>query len=404
MRRYVDGALARPRVEDRADRLRELLARLLREVLAGRLLEELARTPPCSARSCVDVELGVELDAGALLGGRDLGLEALAGDAAHDVAEHLHEAPVGVPREALVAGARGEALDRVVVEPEVEDRVEHAGHRLARARAHGDEQRVVGVAELLAGGRLEARERLVDLRRRVPSGSSRPALHVGDARLGRDREARRDAVGAEDPRHLGDVRALAAEQVAHLARALGEVVDPLHLDRARLPRRAILSAERPVAVERARDARASRRSRGRPGAARARSALGASASGEPSAPVRNVVRLLAEREARRLAGAADDAAGGARERGEVVGLAARRAGGELRREAGGEQELEAKRELVGVRARMRRPRVEQRELVAEEREHAGMRLGRLEQARHRVARAGRADRAPRRARAGADGR
>ena len=51
-------------------------------------------------------------------------------------------------------------------------------------------------------------------------------LHVGDARLSRDREAGGHPVGAENPRHLGDVRALAAEQVAHLLGAVGEVVDP----------------------------------------------------------------------------------------------------------------------------------------------------------------------------------
>ena len=81
----------------------------------------------------------------------------------HDVAEHLHEAPVGVPGEALVAGRAREALDRLVVEAEVEDRVEHPRHRLARAGAHGDQQRVVGVAEPLAGLLLEPRERLGDL-------------------------------------------------------------------------------------------------------------------------------------------------------------------------------------------------------------------------------------------------
>ena len=158
----LDGALARPRVEDRADRLRELVARRLREVLAG-LLGEQRGERGLQLAQLVDAELGVELDAGALLGGGDLGFEALAGDAAHDVAEHLHEASVAVPGEALVARARGEALHRAVVEAEVQDRVEHPRHRLPRARAHGDEQRVVRIAELLAGGGLEAGERVVDL-------------------------------------------------------------------------------------------------------------------------------------------------------------------------------------------------------------------------------------------------
>ena len=143
-----------------------------------------------------------------------------------DVAEHLHEAAVGVPGEALVLRGPREALDGGVVEAQVEHRVEHPGHRLARAGADGDEQRVLVVAERLAGALLQALERLVDLLGH-PVGLGLAVAHVGDARLGGDREARRDTVLAEHARHLGDVGALAAEQLAHVPRALGEVVDPL---------------------------------------------------------------------------------------------------------------------------------------------------------------------------------
>ena len=68
-----------------------------------------------------------------------------------------------------------------------------------------------------------------------------------------------------------------------------------------------------------------------------------------------VVGLLVERERARLAGRADDAAGGAGEAGEVLALAAGGAGGELGREAGGEQQLEAEGERVGA-AGLRRAR------------------------------------------------
>ena len=66
------------------------------------------------------------------------------------------------------------------------------------------------VAEALAGALLERGEVLQDLGR-SPSGSCRRAA-VGAARLGRDREAVRD--GDAEPRHLGEVVALAAEQLA----------------------------------------------------------------------------------------------------------------------------------------------------------------------------------------------
>src|SRR4051812_29226647 len=53
-----------------------------------------------------------------------------------------------------------------------------------------------------------------------------------------------------------------------------------------------------------------------------------------------VDRPLVERERARLAGAADDAAGGSGEADEMLLLAARRARGQVRREASREQQLE----------------------------------------------------------------
>ena len=269
----LDRAIAQPRVEDRVDRLRQLLARLRRELV------ELAEAGGQLAQG-VRVELGVLLDAALALGLLDGLLEALAGDAAHDVAEHLDEAPVGVPGEALVVRRPGQALDGLVVEAEVQHGVEHPGHRLARAAAHGDEQRVVRITELRAGVLLEARERRVDLLGQVV-GRRPVAAHVLDARLGGDREARGYSLGPQDARHLGDVGALAAEQVAHVPRALGEVVDPLHGDGKLVDsaanrtgsgrrRSARLTTEPTHEAGWPRGARRSRRSPARPGAARAR--------------------------------------------------------------------------------------------------------------------------------------
>ncbi len=176
----------------------------------------------------VGVEVRVELHAGLALAVGDGALELLPGNAAADGGEHLHEAPVRVPREALVAGACGQTLDRSPAQAEVQHRVHHPRHRLARARSHRHEQRVLRVPEALAGQLLEASERVGDLLveavRLLPS-----RLHVRDARLGRDREARGDALRPEHTGHLRDPGSLPAEQLAHVARALGEVVDELGL-------------------------------------------------------------------------------------------------------------------------------------------------------------------------------
>ena len=272
-------------------------------------------------------------------------LELLAGDAARDVAEHLHEAPVGVPGEALVVGGAGQPLDRRVVETEVEHGVEHPGHRLARPAPDRDQQRVLVVAELLAGVLLQPLERLLDLLGH-PLGLLLARLHVGHARLGGDGEARGDLVGAEDAGHLRDVGALATEQLAHVLRALGEVVHPLLV--AHLPR-SYPGPGGPCTVRRSgqgtndehaapADGRGAYRQRAAPtGRSRtcawysrvsriARSACasarggasGASARGRPRARHEEVVGLLVEGERVRLAGRAHDSPGGAGEADEVL--------------------------------------------------------------------------------------
>ena len=173
----------------------------------------------------VGVELGVERDAArrasspasAISNGSSsvlrLGLEA-----EHDVAVHLHEAAVGVVGEARVAGLADQALDGLVVEAEVQDRVHHARHRRAGARADRDQERMLGIAESLADRLLDARQRVGDLR--LQRGGIRAARGVVvGADLGRDREAGRHR--QPEPRHLGEVRALAAEQLLHVGAPVG---------------------------------------------------------------------------------------------------------------------------------------------------------------------------------------
>ena len=154
-------------------------------------------------------------------------LEHAVVDAEHDVGVHLDEAAVAVVGEALVARALGEALHRLVVEAEIEDRVHHAGHGGARPRAHRDEQRIALVAEFRARRLADLGQRRLDLRlelrRNLP-----PARIVGVADLGRDREARRH--GQPEARHLGEIGALAPEQRLHVGAAFrharAEKIDP----------------------------------------------------------------------------------------------------------------------------------------------------------------------------------
>src|SRR4029079_502577 len=88
-----------PGVEDGVDRAAQLLARVLREAAAGVALVDL----PGALDGVVDAE-------------------ALVRDVVDRLAEHLDQAAVAVARERLVAGRACETLDRLVVEPDVEDR------------------------------------------------------------------------------------------------------------------------------------------------------------------------------------------------------------------------------------------------------------------------------------------
>ncbi len=219
----VVGALAEPRCEDGLDREVELLVRVGREVAAGVGADD--RLVLVDERLEVgDVEIGVlgTMPVG-LLAGLERLVEAARGHIHHDPAEHRDEPAVGVPAESLVAGQGDQALQGLLVEPEVEDRIHHPRHRELGARPDADQQRVGRVAEALARPPLDLAHRLLDV---VPEPCREllAGREVVVAGLGRDREAGR--CGKPCDRHLGEAGALPAEQVLHLAVALRRAVAP----------------------------------------------------------------------------------------------------------------------------------------------------------------------------------
>ena len=147
----VHGAAAEPRVEHRADRAIELLVRVVRKVGLGGIPNDPAEVGR-HRLPVRRVKLRVLSHAEPGLVGVDAVLERVTLHTQDDRSKPLDEAAVGVPAEARVAGARDQALERGLVQTQVEHRVHHAGHGHARAGADRHEQRVLRVAEALVHG------------------------------------------------------------------------------------------------------------------------------------------------------------------------------------------------------------------------------------------------------------
>ena len=164
----------------------------------------------------LDRDARIRGGSGQFLGCVEQRVELLAGHAQHDPAVHGDEPSIRVEGEAFVVGLAGQALDRLVVESQVEDGVHHPRHRELGTGTDRHQQRVIGVADPLAHRLLQAGAGLGDLRRKSFGPA---ALHVVPARRGGDGEPRRDGE-LQHRRHLGQVGSLAAEEVLHLHRGL----------------------------------------------------------------------------------------------------------------------------------------------------------------------------------------
>ena len=224
------GALGVPGAEHGLDGHVHLGARVLGEVLAGLVAHDPLEGVD-EAAQVVGGQFGVPFDAALGLEGVEGVGEEVAVDVEHRLAEHLDEAAVGVPREALVARHLGQADHGLVVEADVEDGLHHARHGELRAGAHGDQQGVVGVAEVALHLVLHAAQGGGDLGGQGLGDDG--SLQVGAARLRGDGEPGGDRQA--ELRHLGEVRPLPPEQVLHGLVALGEVVHVLDHRGPQLP-------------------------------------------------------------------------------------------------------------------------------------------------------------------------
>ena len=185
--------------------------------LAGQLLEILSG------------ELDVQLDALLFLHLVDENLEVLLADLHDDVGVHLDEAAIAIPGPAGIAGLLCQNLDDLLVQAQVQDGVHHAGHGGAGAGTHGNQQRILQIAELLAGDLFHLLNILHDLAGDLGVDLASILIILGAGLSGNGETL---GHGQTDVGHLRKVRALAAQQVSHVRIAFAEEINVLmcHVD------------------------------------------------------------------------------------------------------------------------------------------------------------------------------
>ena len=137
-------------------------ARVLREVGVRLVPVDLLEAPD-QLVEVVRTEIDVLHDAFPVFQLGERLLEPMCVDSGDHVPEHLNQAPVGVPGEALVPRCPCETRDGLLVQAEVQDGVHHPGHRDSGSGAHRHEEWVARIAEPLARRLLEPSHVLRDL-------------------------------------------------------------------------------------------------------------------------------------------------------------------------------------------------------------------------------------------------
>src|ERR1019366_5787125 len=243
-----DGARVHTRPEHRADGAPESLMRIGRERYAS-VLGDQVLVGGDHATPVVGGQRGILRYPGAQLGEFDDFLELMVIHTHHDRAVHLDEPAIGIPGEPLVTRFAGQPLHRDVVQAEVQHGIHHPRHRDARAGADRDQQRIVGVAELLPDGRLDLGQRGVELPRQLVGISFVIVVERGTD-FGGDGESRRHRQA--DRGHFREVRPLAAQQILHFGTAVvvagAEAVNPPGHDCSIYPSIREKSATRSIVV------------------------------------------------------------------------------------------------------------------------------------------------------------
>ena len=137
-----------------------------------------------------------------------LGRKSVEAGLEHDACVHLVEAPVRVAGEGVIAAFPRERHFNLLVDAEIEHRLQHARHTDGSAGAYGEQERILGYAEAAPGlpfQNSDAGQKLVE-----QAAGQRSLCEVGTAGLGRHHERGRD--GQARVPHEGDAPRLAADE------------------------------------------------------------------------------------------------------------------------------------------------------------------------------------------------
>ncbi len=211
-----NSPLVRPGTEDRADGAPELILHILRERPAEFLLD-LRLVLNDEPFPVIGGHVGIEQIAVLFLHDFEKFLEMVMLHPEDDIGIHLDKAAVAVIGEALVAALGFQPLHGLIIEAKVEDGVHHAGHRGAGTGAHRDKQRLHCIAKPAADGFLDRVNGRIDLiRKRI--GIDLVIFKIGRADFRRDGKSRGHR--QSEIAHLRQVGPLAAQQIAHVRRAV----------------------------------------------------------------------------------------------------------------------------------------------------------------------------------------
>ena len=221
------GPVVHPAGEDGADGAPQLVLGVLREGVAQFALDH-GLVVHDHLLPVLGGQVGVDGDAQTIFVLIQHLFEIVMAEAQHDVRIHGDEAAIAVEGETAVARQLGQALDRLVVQTQVQHRIHHARHRRPRTRTDRDQQRILDIAERLADDPFHLLQRRLNLRLQIGRVGFAIGVIVG-ADLGGDGEARRHRQAQR--RHLRQIGALAAQKVLHRRIAVGgasaEAVHPL---------------------------------------------------------------------------------------------------------------------------------------------------------------------------------